>query len=269
MLKEMYDLPANEISKIFAKYNKGKLKSFLFEISIPVLSRKDDYKKGYLIDYILDKAGQKGTGRWTVIDGLERGATIPTIAEAVFARTASTTKDERVKLSKLYKKSHTKPKISLKEFTKQLEGALYAGMISCYAQGFDLIRMAANEQGWKINFAEIARIWEGGCIIRADLLGFLHKAFKTNKSAHLFSISDVKKALMKNAPALRKVVSFGFMNGIPISAFGTTLSYFESMTSAKLPANFIQGLRDFFGAHTYERVDKKGTFHTPWSNLKL
>ena len=148
---------------------------------------------------------------------------------------------------------------------------MYAGMISCYAQGFELIHMAAKEQGWKINFAEIARIWEGGCIIRADLLNFLHKAFQTakGKPVHLFRIKEIRGALMKDIPALREITSLGSLHGIPISAFATTLSYFESMTSAGTSANFIQGLRDFFGAHTYERTDRKGVFHTPWSNLKL
>lgn len=271
MLKNMYGLKADQIGKIFEQYNRGKLKSYLFDISVPILNQKDEFKKGYLIDYILDKAGQKGTGRWTVIDGLERGAVIPTIAESVFARGVSSFKKERIELSKLYKKTRKKPTLPLAKFTKSLEGALYAGMISCYAQGFELIRIAAKEQGWKINFAEVTRIWEGGCIIRADLLNFLHKAFQKNKEkpVHLFSISEVRKALIKDAPALRDVVGIGFSNGIPLAAFGTTLSYFESMTSEALPANFIQGLRDYFGAHTYERVDKKGTFHTPWSNLKL
>lgn len=270
MLKNNYSLPADEIGKIFAKYNRGKLKSYLFEISVPVLSKKDEFKKGNLIDFILDQAGQKGTGRWSVIDGLERGATIPTIAEAVFARTISAAKKERVGLSKLYKKNVTKPKMSVTKFVTLLEDGLYAGMISCYAQGFELIRIAAREQGWKINFSEVARIWEGGCIIRADLLGVVHKTYKKQgKAVHLFAMGDIKKAMIKNTPSLREVVSAGVTNGVPVMALATALGYFESMTTGRLPANFIQGLRDFFGAHTYERTDRKGTFHTPWSDLNL
>jgi len=219
----------------------------------------------------MDKAGQKGTGRWTSLDALERGAVIPTLTEAVYARGVSSFKADRLKLAKLYKKKRSKPKLSKAQFTKKLEGALYAGMISCYAQGFELIRVAAKEQKWKINFTEIARIWEGGCIIRADLLNFLHRAFQKNKGKpiHLFAVLDIRKALMKDLPSLREVTGIASLHGVPISAFATTLSYFESMTSSTVSANFIQGLRDFFGAHTYERVDKKGVFHTPWSDLTL
>ncbi len=271
MLKSIYGLKPNEIANVFSKYNRGRLKSYLFEISVPVLSRKDDFKKGYLIDFILDKAGQKGTGRWTVIDALERGAVIPTIAEAVFARSLSSNKTERIVLSKLYKTRESKNLLSRKAFVKQLESALYAGMISCYAQGFELIRLAAEQQNWKLNFAEIARIWEGGCIIRADLLNFIHKAFasKRGKPVHLFMIGDIKKALQKDAPALSEVVSLGARSNVPIAAMATAHAYLYGMTSSVVPANFIQGLRDFFGAHTYERADKKGIFHTPWSNLDL
>ena len=270
-LKDIYGLTPTQIADIFAKYNKGKLKSYLFEISVPILERKDEFKKGYLIDHILDRAGQKGTGRWVAIDALERGATLPTITLAVYARTLSSQKDERVKLSKLFKKPKTKAGIPLSKFTKLLEDALYAGMISSYAQGFELMAAAAKEQNWKLDFAEIARIWEGGCIIRADLLNFLHKAFQKakGKSVHLFTIKDTRTALQKNLPAWREIVGFGAKMGVSMPALTSSLSYFEDMTSEKVPANFIQGLRDYFGAHTYERTDKKGVFHTPWSNLKL
>lgn len=270
-IKEIYELKPNEIAKIFAKYNKGKLRSYLFEISVSILERKDEFKKGNLIDYILDKAGQKGTGRWVAIDALERGATLPTITLSVFARTASSQKDERIKLGKLFKKPKIKPAIPLSKFTKLLEGALYAGMISSYAQGFELIAIAAKEQNWKLNFAEITRIWEGGCIIRADMLNFLHKAFMKSKGkpVHLFTIKEIRIALQKDLTAWREVVSYGAKMGVSMSCLASSLSYFEDMTSERMPANFIQGLRDYFGAHTYERTDKKGIFHTPWSNLKL
>ncbi len=268
MLKLIYSLQAKQIAEIFTDYQKGALKSYLFDIAVPVLERKDDYQKGHLIDYILDKAGQKGTGRWTAIDGLQRGAVISTIAESVFARGVSSFKNERIALSKIYKKPVVKPSISLQVFKKQLEHALYVGMISAYAQGFNLIQMAADEQDWKINFAEISRIWEGGCIIRADLLNFLHKAFlKDKKTLHLFSIKPVQKAVISHLSDFRSVTAMANFHGVPALGFSTSLAYVESMTSEALPANFIQGLRDFFGAHTYERIDKKGSFHTPWSDL--
>ena len=271
MLKNIYGLSPDQISAIFKKYNRGKLKSYLFEIAVPILSRKDEFKKGNLIDHILDKAGQKGTGRWTGIDALNKGVALPTITMAVFARNISSYKDQRKKISKLYKKPKSKKPMKLDLFVKKLGDALYAGMISSYAQGFDLIDVAAKEYKWDINFAEVTRIWEGGCIIRAELLNFLHKAFKSKKSnnPHLFTIKSVQTALQKTLPAWRDINSIAMKNGIPAPALATSLTYFESMTSENLTANFIQGLRDFFGAHTYERIDKKGSFHTEWSNLDL
>lgn len=267
-LKDLYGLSADEIADVFERYQKGVLKSYLFEISIPVLQKKDEFKKGNLINFILDKAGQKGTGRWTAIDALHHGVAIPSIVEAVNARNISAQKQKRVNLSKLYSRKKTKPEMDLKTFVKTLEKALYAGMISCYAQGFHLIDEAAQEYKWKINFAEVARIWQGGCIIRADLLEFLHAAFLSkNKVLHLFEVDEVQKAMSKNLKSFRELVSIGIKNGIAMPSFATALSYFESMTSETVPANFIQGLRDFFGAHTYERIDRKGVFHTQWSNL--
>ncbi|MDH5596846.1 MAG: NADP-dependent phosphogluconate dehydrogenase [Candidatus Peregrinibacteria bacterium] len=271
VLRMVYGLKADKIAEIFRKFNQGRLKSYLFEISVPILERKDDLKKGYLIDSILDKAGQKGTGRWVAIDALQRGATLPTITMAVFARSVSAQKEDRMQLSKLFKKPKTQAKVPLSKFTELLESALYAGMISSYAQGFELIALAAREQNWKINFAEVTRIWEGGCIIRADMLNFLHKAFMQakGKPVHLFTIKEIRAALQKELKAWRQVVAQGAEMGIGMPCLGSSLTYFEDITSEKLPANFIQGQRDYFGAHTYERTDKKGVFHTPWSNLDL
>ena len=272
MLKEIYGLTPPQIAEIFKKYNEGRLKSYLFEISIPILEEKDEFNDGdYLIDYILDKAGQKGTGRWVAIDALERGATLPTITMAVFARTVSSQKSERIKLAKEFDKFEAESSIPLEEFTELLEDALYAGMISSYAQGFELIRIAAQQQNWDIDFAEVTRIWEGGCIIRADMLNFLHKAFMKadGKAVHLFTIEEIHDALQENLEAWRIVVSYGTENGVSMGCLGTSLGYFEDITTERLPANFIQGLRDYFGAHTYERTDREGTFHTPWSNLDL
>lgn len=271
MLREGYGLKAPEVAEIFSSYNKGRLHSYLFEISVPILKEKDTFGKGQLIDHVLDKAGQKGTGRWVAIDALERGAVLPTITQAVFSRSVSARKEERMILGKLFNKSKVKLDIPLSQFQKQLENALYAGMISSYAQGFELIRIAASEQRWNINFAEVSRIWEGGCIIRADMLNFLHKAFMKakGKPVHLFSIKEIQSALRQNLSDWRAVVSHATRMGVSTPCLGSSLGYFEDITSANLPANFIQGLRDYFGAHTYERTDRKGTFHTPWSNLEL
>ncbi len=271
ILRKTYKLKPLAIAKIFKKYGRGRLRSFLFDIAVPVLERNDDFNKGQLIDYILDKAGQKGTGRWVALDALERGANLPTITMSVFARNISSQKDKRVKLANEYKITRKKPSLPLEKFITMLEGALYAGMISSYAQGFDLISIAAKEEGWKIDFAETTRIWEGGCIIRADMLAFLHKAFLKNKSGkiHMLEIESIRKALKKDLNAWRKVVSLGIETGIAVHCLGSALTYFDGMTTENGSANMIQGLRDNFGAHTYERTDKKGTFHTPWSNLEI
>jgi len=275
LLRSVYKLSAPEIGKIFEQYNKGKLKSYLFEISKVVLNKKDDLDSGkYLIDMILDQAAQKGTGKWTAIDALDRGITLSSITEAVFARTVSSQKEKRIKIAKIYEQKFENKNLQLLDnFIKELENALYAGMLSSYAQGYDLISTAAEEEGWKINLSEISRIWEGGCIIRADILNFLHKAYSNTPSRdalqcvstkHLFEINKIKDDLKKSIPDLRKIVSFCAENSVPTPSLSTALSYFDSMTRENLPANFIQGLRDYFGAHTYERIDRDGSFHCEW-----
>jgi len=265
MLRSIYHLPAPQIGEIFAKYNRGQLRSFLFEITAEVLKKKDEFKEGYLIDYILDTAGQKGTGRWTAITALENGVALPSITEAVFARTMSSQKPLRKKLSKLYKTPSTKKPLPLNEFTKLLQKALYAGMLSSYAQGYDLIQATAQQESWDINLAEVSRIWEGGCIIRAKILNFLHEAYKKTKGQpHLFEIREIAKGMQKSIPSLRKINAIASLNALPTPALCTAQSYFDYITRENSSANMIQALRDNFGAHTYERTDKKGTFHTDW-----
>lgn len=262
ILRKFYKLSPPKIADIFEKYNKGKLQSYLFEIATYVLNRKDDLRRGYLVNRILDKASQKGTGKWTAQTALEMGVATPAITEAVFARILSSEKDRRTNISKLYRKGGKKRKLPLKKFIKYLEKALYAAMLSNYAQGYDLISKTAEAENWEINLKEISRIWEGGCIIRARVLNFLHKNASTNK--HLFEMPKIAKEMKKNIPHLRFIAAFGAENGIPISGLSASLNYFESITQESLPANFIQGLRDYFGAHTYERTDRKGTYHTKW-----
>lgn len=262
--RSIYQLPAPKIAEIFKKYNRGKLKSYLMEISAHVLSEPDG--RGYLIDKILDKAGQKGTGRWTAIDALERASTLSTITEAVYARITSGEKELRTKLSKLYTNKRKKS-IPLNKIEKILNDAIYAGMLSSYAQGYHLIQKAAQEQNWQIDLAEISRIWQGGCIIRANILKTLHQAYSKNTQApHLFAIKDLQKELSKTMPKLRQLVAFAAENAVPIPALASAQNYFEAMTQANSSANMIQGLRDYFGAHTFERTDKKGTFHQEWTN---
>ena len=265
LLKNIYNLEAAQLSEIFKKFNSGKLQSYLFEISIPVLSKEEDGK--YIVDLILDKAAQKGTGKWTAIDALERGVAVPTITEAVFARFLSNKKEFRKQLSDKYKKDEFTSEMDLDKFVEVLEDALFAGMLSAYAQGFELIKKAADEEEWKVDFGEIARIWEGGCIIRANILNVIHRSFeKAGKDLHLFEVPQLAAELTKTIPKLKEVIDIASKTSLPVSGLYTALSYFISLTREQLPANFIQGLRDYFGAHTYERIDKEGTFHTEWED---
>lgn len=261
----VYEVPAYEISQIFAKYNRGKLNSFLFEIAVPVLAKQDERTGECCLVYkILDKAGSKGTGKWTAIDALDRGVATPSIAGAVYARSVSAEKTERTHIHKLYKHTHGNVHMARSEFEKLLGDALYAAIIGIFAQGFDLIRTAAKEEKWDIDLAEVARIWQGGCIIRAKLLDVLHGAYRGNGPHHLFESKQIATLLKRYMPALRSVVAQTTGTGVSVAGFASSLFYFESMIEHRLPANFIQGLRDYFGAHTYERIDIKGTFHTDW-----
>ncbi|MBI4232683.1 NADP-dependent phosphogluconate dehydrogenase [Candidatus Peregrinibacteria bacterium] len=269
ILRKLHNLSAPEIADIFESYNRGlKLKSFLFEISLKVLRQRDELSHGYLIDHILDKAEQKGTGKWTAIDALERGVYLSSITEAVFARIISFDHLRRHQIASLYKNLRTSPKspISIEECIKSLEGALYLGLISSYAQGFDLIHKAAQAQSWNIDTAEISRIWQGGCIIRATLLQKLHSTFKNIViGKHLLETGEIIKDIQTYLEDYRKIVSLAVLSGIPVPGLAAGLCYIESFSESHLPTNFIQGLRDYFGAHTYERIDREGVFHTNWN----
>jgi 6-phosphogluconate dehydrogenase len=261
-------MSSGDIANVFEKFNRGKLGSYLFEIAVPVLSKgcKKGEKESCLIYKVLDKAGNKGTGKWASMDALDRGIAVPTITQAVYARYISSEKDVRTGLEKKYTHKHKKPTLSQKKFINLLESALYSSIFSTFAQGFDLIQKTAVEEKWKVDLAEVSRIWEGGCIIRAKLLKVLHTGYVAHKSqdVHVFQLPTVQPIMKKHIPALREFVSLGVATGIPLAGFSSALYYFEAMTKEQLPANVIQGLRDYFGAHTYERVDKKGVFHTDW-----
>jgi 6-phosphogluconate dehydrogenase len=267
LLKNVYKLASPEIADIFEIFYKGKLNSYLFEISIPVLRRKDDLTgKGYLIDHILDRAGSKGTGQWASVDALQRGISIPSITEAVFARYESAEKKDRLELAKLYSKKSYFKKVPLKSFIPLLENALYVAMISAYAQGYNLIQKTAMEEKWKINISEITRIWEGGCIIRAKLLNVLHRAYiQSNlKNSPLLAVPEIVKLMKRYSEDLQTFVGIVGGSGVSVPGFTSALFYFQNITNKETPANLIQGLRDYFGAHTYERIDREGIFHTDW-----
>lgn len=267
LICEAYDLlkkgGQKDLASIFAAWNKGALDSYLIEITAQILTKMDADGK-LLLDKILDVAGQKGTGKWTGIDALDRGMPLTLIGEAVFARCLSALKDERVEASLHYQA----PSHAFKANPDQISQALYASKIISYAQGFMLMRVASEENKWKLNFGSIALMWRGGCIIRSKFLGKIKEAFSKNpKLASLlvdpFFIGEITKCI----PAWRQVVSEGALMGVPLPCFSTALSFFDGYRSAQLPANLLQAQRDFFGAHTYERVDKpRGQFfHTNWT----
>jgi 6-phosphogluconate dehydrogenase len=265
LLKNLYSMTSEDIANVFSDYNKGKLKSFLFEISVPVLSKKDDNGE-YLLDKILDSAGQKGTGRWTVIDSLNTGVSGSTIASAVFARITSTEKEKRTELNKLFQKEKSKTDFLFSNFKNLLEDALYVAMLIAYAEGYELIKKSAKENNWDIDLAEVSRIWQGGCIIRSEILRFLEKAYKSidDENVHFFEIDEITKVLKEKIYSLKKIVLIAIENSLVVPSFASALFYFESMTHEQASANLIQGLRDYFGAHTYKRLDMDGDFHTKW-----
>lgn len=267
LLKRMYHLEPEQIAEIFEKYQQGRLNSYLFEIAPQVLRRKDDLSDGYLIDVILDKAGQKGTGKWTAIEALDRGVGLSTISEAVFARVNSSYKNSRIVRSKDFPKPTLEPRVPLQQFVKQLEQALYAGMLSSYTQGMELIKAAAAEEGWSVSLSEISRIWQGGCIIRAQILKFMTATYKKSgeENPYLLALGEIQDAINDAMPAWREVVTASLQSAIPTPCLTSALQYVDAATTERLPANMIQGLRDYFGAHTYERTDKEGVFHTEWN----
>lgn len=267
LLKKGLGIEESEISTIFSEWNKGELNSYLIEITGHIFSFKDSDGKP-LVEKILDVAGQKGTGKWTVINALDLGMPLTLIGEAVFARCLSALKDERVEASRLLDGPHPHYTGDKKEFIESIRQALYASKIISYAQGFMLMRQAADEYHWKLNYGGVALMWRGGCIIRSRFLGKIKDAFDQNSDLRnllldQFFIGELKKA----QKGWRRAVSSAAEIGIPIPCFSTALSFYDGYRSADLPANLIQAQRDYFGAHTYERKDKpRGQFfHTNWT----
>lgn len=262
MLRTLYEIPSDKIAHIYKQFNETELASYLFDISEYVLLRKDDQSDEYLVDIILDEARQKGTGAWTAHESLATGEATPTIVEAVFARYLTGNKAMRKTLAQQYSSTKKLPEIMPTGFTDNLKDALYSAILLSYIQGFTLIQQASKRYAWNIDLPEIARIWQGGCIIRADMLKLLHKGLQEEK--HLLGTMSVQKALSSRIHGLRYTVTQGVRAGISLPAFLSALSYFDTLTSADLPANYIQGMRDYFGAHTYKRVGQEGSFHTEW-----
>jgi len=271
LLRKALGLGAAEIADIFASWNKGVMESYLVEITAEVLTATDAQTKKPLVDVILDKAGQKGTGKWTAQVALDLAIAIPTIAAAIDARVLSSMKDERVKASRELGGGSAKTYSGDKNgLIKAVHGALYAAKICSYAQGMSLINAGSHEYNWGINQREMARIWKAGCIIRAKLLDSIMKAFERNPQlSNLLLDSEFKSAVSREEANWRKVISTSVELGIPVPAMSASLAYFDSYRSAELPQNLTQAQRDFFGAHTYQRKDDpQGKFvHTDWASL--
>ena len=267
LLKIGAKLTSADMAHTFVDWNKGALDSYLIEITAQIFTKMDTDGKP-LVDKILDVAGQKGTGKWTGIDALDRGMPLTLIGEAVFARCLSSLKEERVETSRHYQAPSATFSGDKQQFIGQVADALYVSKIISYAQGFMLMRKASEENQWKLNFGSIALLWRGGCIIRSKFLGKIKEAYDkhpnlTSLLIDPFFIGEITRCI----PAWRKIVAEGALLGVPLPCFSTALSFFDGYRSAQLPANLLQAQRDFFGAHTYERTDKpRGQFfHTNWT----
>jgi 6-phosphogluconate dehydrogenase len=273
LIAEAYDilqgalgLGAAELAEIFEEWNQGELDSFLIEITAKIFRRMDAETGKPLVDLVLDKAAQKGTGKWTSQDALDLGAPIPTINSAVVGRIISSLKDERVAASKVLP-AHVQSRYTgdKQELISAVRQALYASKISAYAQGMAMLRMASEEYQYGLNLGEVAAIWRGGCIIRARFLNRITAAFVRQPDLpNLLLDDELGRAVAERLPAWRHVVQTAVGLGIPAAAFSVSLAYYDAYRSARLPANLIQAQRDYFGAHTYERVDKSGDFHSDW-----
>jgi 6-phosphogluconate dehydrogenase len=269
VMKRALGMGAGEIAEVFQRWNEGKLASYLIEITAEVLAYIDVETNAPLVDVILDMAEQKGTGRWTGQNALELATPIPTIDAAVFARSISSMKERRVAASKVLMGPDGRRQssvVSRQELIDALENALFFAKISSYAQGMALLRAASETYRWDLNLAEIARIWKGGCIIRAKLLDPIRAAFAENPTLeNLLLAPHIAEAVNATSAAAREVTTTAIRLGIPVPALSASLSYVDSYRTERLPANLTQGQRDYFGAHTYRRTDRPGTFHTVWT----
>jgi 6-phosphogluconate dehydrogenase len=268
LLEQGLGLSADELAEVFTEWNKGELDSFLIEITAEIFAKKDEDGQP-MVDKILDAAGQKGTGKWTSVSALDLGMPVTLIGEAVFARCLSALKSERVAASKLLHGPASKPAVADKKaFIEDVRCALYCSKMISYAQGYMLLREAGKEQGWNLNMGAIALMWRGGCIIRSRFLGKIKDAY--DKDPHLTNLlmdEFFSGVLNKYQDAWRRALVSAIQFGVPTPAFSTALAFFDGYRTERLPANLLQAQRDFFGAHTFERVDKpRGEFfHTNWT----
>lgn len=257
-----------EIAEVFREWNAGDLDSYLIEITAEVLAQKDPETGAPLVDVIVDAAGQKGTGRWTAINGLELGVPITGIAESVFARALSSATAQRAAAQEGQLPSGTIAGLNVDkaEFVEDVRRALYAAKLIAYSQGFDEIKAGSEEFGWNVDPRDLATIWRGGCIIRAKFLDRIREAYDNNADLPALILDPYFKGELENLiDPWRRVVVAATQLGLPVPVFASSLSYYDSLRAERLPAALIQGQRDFFGAHTFKRVDREGTFHIEWS----
>lgn len=275
VLKNVGGLSNHELAEIFDEWNRGELESFLIEITADIFKVKDEHGDGELVDKILDKTGMKGTGKWTVQQAAELSVAAPTIAASLDCRFLSGLKEERVAAAEVLAAAGMKEEVGTirggidkKRLIDDVRQALYASKICSYAQGMNLLRAKSVEKNWNLNFGELARIWKGGCIIRAVFLDRIKKAYQRNPNlASLVVDPDFAKEMVQRQAAWRRVVGLAVSAGISTPGMCASLSYFDTYRRARLPANLVQAQRDLFGAHTYERVDRAGSFHTEWTKL--
>ena len=266
LMRDGLGMTSEEMSEVFAAWNKTELESYLIEITADILRHKENGE--ITVEKILDRAGQKGTGKWTSITALDEGVPLTLISEAVFARCLSAQKDERVRAAALYRRKVVPVEGDRAAALESLRKALYASKIVSYAQGYALMRAAAKTNGWNLNYGGIALMWRGGCIIRSVFLGKIKEAFDKDPALENLLLDEYFRETMQSLlPAWRETVSLAVRSGIPMSAFSSALSWFDGYTCESLPANLLQAQRDYFGAHTYERVDapRGEFFHTNWT----
>ena len=267
LMKDWLGMTPEEMQAVFAEWNRGDLNSYLIEITADILQKKDT-DGAPLLDHILDAAGQKGTGKWTGIAALEEGVPLTLIGEAVFARCLSAMKEERVRASKVLSGPKKTPPQDREAFVRDLKDALYAAKLISYAQGYTLMRAAAKAYGWNLHYGNIALMWRGGCIIRSAFLGDIKAAFDRNPELENLLLDDSFRARIEAAQdGWRRVCAAAMLQGVPAPAMTAALSYYDGYRSERLPANLLQAQRDYFGAHTYERIDapRGKAFHTDWT----
>lgn len=269
LLKKGANLNNDQLYEVFREWNNGEMNSFLMEITTDIFQQKDSLTDGYLVDQILDKAGAKGTGKWTSEQAMEIGVSIPTIDIAVTSRILSAYKEERVQASQLYAKNEMTTPENTELFIKEVGDALYLATLISYAQGLALLVKASEEYNFQIPLKDVVKIWRGGCIIRSVLLEKFYSAY--TQDPHLSNIllnKDIAVIVKEKINSLRKTAAFAASNGISSLGIQTALGYFDAYTTESLPVNLIQAQRDYFGAHTYQRIDREGVFHTSWETAK-